>query len=189
MGDALSDVPFNFDAVTDRLLVGSRPTCVADIEKLRAQSVSHILDVCMTDDSSLLPGAMAAALGISGYLFNPAPDDGQPKPVEWFQRSLRFAMPLLAQPGWILYVHCYDGVNRGPSTAYAILRAQGLSPHVARLNIDVNRPIDLVGLRYAADAEAALLHGNGADFELTRYAGNGTGWRGGGFGSTWASTL
>ena len=34
MGSDGIDVPFNFDAVTDRLLVGSRPTCVADIEKL-----------------------------------------------------------------------------------------------------------------------------------------------------------
>jgi hypothetical protein len=107
----------------------------------------------------MLLGRNWADCGISGYLFNPAADDGQPKPVDWFQRSLRFAMPILARPGWIVYVHCYDGINRGPSTAYAILRAQGLSPWQARLLIDFNRPIDVAGLRYAGDAEKALLEG------------------------------
>lgn len=59
-------------------------------------------------------------------LWNPVEDDGEPKPFEWFERSLRFAMSALAIPGTRVCCHCYEGSNRSPSTALAILLAQGL---------------------------------------------------------------
>ena len=57
------------------------------------------------------------------YLFNLDDDDGEPKPIAWFLRSLEFALPLPAKPTTRLYAHCAAGVNRGPSTLYSVMRA------------------------------------------------------------------
>ena len=149
------DVPFNYSHVTERLLLGSRPRSASDIAELRRDSVTHIIDVCLDDDQALL----SAQAGITGYLWNPTPDDGRPKPPDWFLRSVRYAMPVLAQPGWVFYVHCHDGVNRGPSTLYAIMRAQGLSHLTAKMLICAARQIDLFGIRYADDADKAIHFG------------------------------
>jgi protein-tyrosine phosphatase len=60
------------------------------------------------------------------YLNNPTADDWTVKPVEWFQASLDFAMPALQNPKARIYAHCREGISRGPSTALAILLAQGM---------------------------------------------------------------
>ena len=148
------DVPMTFGAVTGRILTGSRPQSLADLKLLRAASVSHIVNVCETADP-----AGAETVGIGQWLWNPTPDDGKPKSADWFCGSIRYAMHFLSAPGWCLYVHCYDGVNRGPSTVYAILRAWGIEPVRAKEMIIAARPIDIVGIRYAEDAEKALLQG------------------------------
>ena len=160
MNDGL-DVPLNYDWITARILCGSRPQSLADLQKLRSESVSHIIDVCLDDDETLLPLVTDAwaEFGFTGYLWNPTPDDGQPKSREWVLKSVHYAMSVLAQPGWIFYIHCHDGVNRGPSTAYAILRAQGLSIEQAKMLIRLARPIDWAGIRYADDVENALING------------------------------
>lgn len=83
------------------------------------------------------------------------PDDGQPKPPQWFTRGIHFADAVMAH-GKIL-IHCEAGVNRSPSMAYAVLRSQGMSQGEA-----TNKIFDTCNIRqvrYAADAERAL--GNG----------------------------
>jgi len=60
-------------------------------------------------------------------LWNPVEDDGQPKPPEWFGRSIDFALGALANPHHRVCVSCCNGDNRAPSTALAILLAQGLT--------------------------------------------------------------
>jgi protein-tyrosine phosphatase len=50
--------------------------------------------------------------------------------------------------------HCAHGVNRGPSLAYAILRAQGWPRHDAYALLKERRPQVRVG--YRDDADAAL---------------------------------
>ena len=72
------------------------------IQRLQGESVSHILNVCETADPPFA----------GGLRWNATPDDGRPKPVSWFQASLRFAMPLLAISGPVIYVHCYNGIDR-----------------------------------------------------------------------------
>ena len=148
------DVPLNFNAITNRLLVGSRPQTLSDIERLRMASVSHIIDVCEVDDALLLNGADWISMGIEGYLWNTAFDNGLPKPASWFLTSLHFAMPLMTVSGPVIYVHCYDGIDRGPSTAYAILRAMGLTQVQARLLLNIARPIALA--RYTGDTDQAI---------------------------------
>jgi hypothetical protein len=166
------DIPMTFGAVTSRLIIGSRPRNLIDLQALRTASVSHILNVCEVDDYTAI-GEMGVAeqgtwwtvhpelVTFHDYLWNPAVDDGKPKSVAWFQASLKWALAALAEPGWCLYVHCNDGVNRGPSTAYAILRAWGLTWEQALVMIVRARPIDVppIGLRYRADAEVAIAAG------------------------------
>ena len=97
------------------------------------------------------------------YLFNPTADDGQPKPTSWFKASLMFAEGPLIEAYLMgghhpkLYVHCAAGINRGPSTAYCILRAlTGMAHDDAKALIILHRPIDITGIRYADDADKAL---------------------------------
>lgn len=147
-GDGV-DIPMNFNAVTGRIVLGSRPQTAMDMQALRDASVNAILNVCMTNDP---PHEL-----FRFYLYNPAADDGEPKPVSWFQRSLQFALPLLAAPGNVLYVHCYDGIDRSAATVYAILRAFGLSELRTIEIIKEARPMAL--WRYIADANTAVATG------------------------------
>ena len=143
------DMPLNVTPITPRLWLGSRPRNLADIQTLLGHSISHVLNVCDTADPAW-PSTV-------GYLWNETADDGQPKPVEWFQRSLRFAMPLFAQSGPVLLCHCVDGFDRSAVTVYAILRAFGMTREEAWVMIKSHRPEAL--WRYQADADAALVHG------------------------------
>ena len=170
MTDAPDIFPYlSYSRVTERIILGSRPKTLDDIRKLRTESVSHILDVDLIDDARLLPpgisgdapisgvGCEWADYGIVGYRFNPTADDGQPKPASWFLDSLHFAMPILAKPGWVLYVHCESGMDRSAATVYAILCAWGLGKIRAWEMIKLARPEAL--WRYTGDADVALRRG------------------------------
>ena len=115
------DVPLNFNAITNRLLVGSRPQTLSDIERLRMASVSHIIDVCEVDDALLLNGADWISMGIEGYLWNTAFDNGLPKPASWFPnvpalcdasngrfRSSNLRSLLRWDRPWTVYRLCYS---------------------------------------------------------------------------------
>lgn len=142
-------VSFNF--ITQRLATGGRIESAADVEALHEAGITDIINLDdATDDAPLLSG-----YPLMRYLHNPTADDGQPKPASWFKTSLDYAMPLLANPGRTkLYVHCHDGIDRGPVTAYTILRAWGFSHEHALLLIRLARPVSL--FRYVGDADAAV---------------------------------
>lgn len=79
-----------------------------------------------------------------------SPDDGVPKPPEWFHRAAQF----VSQAQGKVLVHCESGVHRGPSMAYYLLRHGGMSAPTARHLILTKVPGSQI--RYQADAEAAL---------------------------------
>ena len=150
------DVPLNYNVVNSRIIIGSRPTDQFDVMTLwREFVVSHIINVSLTDDQ---PYIAQSGLNIQ-YFWNPTPDDGKDKPAEWTQKTLQYVMPLLAKPGWVFYIHCYDGINRGPSTAYAVLRACGFTSDQAGLLIRLARPLSTVGVRYADTVDDAIAQG------------------------------
>jgi protein-tyrosine phosphatase len=95
-----------------------------------------------------------AGLPTVQLLWNPTADDGQPKPASWFATSLAFALPALAQPKNRVYTHCSAGVNRGPSTCYAIMLASGFTAKDADAIIRAARPV--VNIAYEADADSAV---------------------------------
>ena len=140
---------FNF--VTERLAIGARPRTPADIDKLVAAGITSIISVTDEGDDSTVAYNKAVDL-----LYNPAADDGSSKPDSWFHATLDYALPRLSQPHYKIFVHCSAGVNRGPSSGFAILRALGLSHRVALGLINFARPITVAGVRYRHDADRAV---------------------------------
>lgn len=96
------------------------------------------------------------------YRVNGTNDDLKPKSVAYFKRSLTFGIKALADPKAKLFVHCAAGINRGPSSAYAILRAVGYDEIEAEGLLRTKRPG--VWIAYLDDAEKAVrklgLHAN-----------------------------
>jgi dual specificity phosphatase 3 len=121
----------------------------SDAAFLRDGGVTHVINGMRenTEEKWVL------GVGMS-YLHVPVEDDGKPKAVEWFKTAIEWALPILACPRNKLYVHCRGGNQRGPSLAYAILRATGLKPSDAEYVIRKRRP--QVGLRYKKDADQAI---------------------------------
>jgi predicted protein tyrosine phosphatase len=141
--------PMNvFDFVTSRLATGGEIKTPEDAQRLLAAGITHVLNVANNADVTLLRNAAICVTNST--------DDVEPrqrKPPEWFDRSLAFALPVFTRPRARLYVHCSEGLNRGPSTAYAILLALGFWGDAERL-IRAARP--QVQLAYKLDAEAAI---------------------------------
>jgi dual specificity phosphatase 3 len=139
--------------ITERVATGAAISTVADVDLLVASGVTAIVDArAEFDDAALIMASHPSVL----YLWDGTEDDRQPKPVEWFGKALDFAMPILVRPGQIVFTHCAAGHNRGPSLAYAVLRAQGWYAKDAIDLIHVERPATIGGIVYAADADRAL---------------------------------
>lgn len=132
----------DFNMVTNRVATGGVPD---DLDALLAVGLNIVVDA-----REVGPTAIDHRIR---YLWNPTYDDGQPKPLEYWRRTLTFVLPLLAQPGCKAYLSCAWGINRGPSNAFAVLIAQGMDPVYAEELIRAARP--QVGLRYKSDALAA----------------------------------
>jgi dual specificity phosphatase 3 len=134
--------------VTARLATGGALNGPADVAALQSAGITHVIDCRVEfDDGSLLAQRFQ-------YLYDPTPDDGNPKPASWFQPGIAFGLQALSQPVNRVYVHCTAGVNRGPSMCYAIMRALGWSGPDAISTIKAARPV--AQIRYSADADAAI---------------------------------
>jgi dual specificity phosphatase 3 len=142
----------DFTFVTFRLATGAAVSSLQDIDDLIQVGITHIIDTRIEfDDATLFMGRNDKIT----YLWNGTADDGvHPKPVEWFNQSIEFALSALARPNARLLCHCAAGINRGPSTAYAILRSMGLTRVLAENIIRSVRP--QVGLAYKEDADLAI---------------------------------
>lgn len=137
-----------FAQITQRLSTGGSigPT---DMGFLLMQGITAIIDcVAGEDDRPIITAGI-------NYLWNPTEDDGQHKPPAWFKASLDFALPLFADPRQRIYAHCHGGHNRGPSTAYALMRALGWTSAEALALIKAARPSATVA--YAGDADQAII--------------------------------
>src|SRR5437764_478270 len=110
----------DFSNVTRRLGTGAAITSQSDVDQLVAAGYTHVID-CRGefDDLQLFTDHPDIH-----YLYAGVPDDGQPKPVEWFQKGIEFALDALSKPEYKVYAHCMAGINRGPSMCYSILLAQ-----------------------------------------------------------------
>ena len=133
----------------NRLAIGSEDGC--GVEALEEAGVTHLVNCRRAPVRFAGTSSYAAWLAV---LWNPAEDDGRPKPAEWFARSIEFALGALAGPQYRVCVCCCHGNNRAPSTALAILMAQGLAFDEAFGLVRLARPD--AEARYAQDALAAV---------------------------------
>lgn len=140
----------DFNFVNERLATGAGINSLEDAQAIAAAGITHIID-CRDD---LDDTQFFTQLADVTVLWNGTADDGQAKPSSWFQTSVDFALQNLVKPHTKIYAHCAAGINRGPSTCYAILRAMGLNPTQAEEMIRAARP--QVGLAYKKDADAAV---------------------------------
>jgi dual specificity phosphatase 3 len=141
----------DYSQITERLFTGAAISTNDDVSDLVAAGVTHIIDARSEfDDAATI---LASDPGLY-YIWDPADDDGQPKPDGWYQRAITFAIDALSRRGKVVFTHCAAGVNRGPSLAFAILRAQGMSDTDAFNLIKRQRP--QAQIAYRQDANRAL---------------------------------
>lgn len=147
----------DYNFITPRLATGAALSGPADVEVLVAAGISHVIDLtdAEADQGYDDVGAFADHPAIT-VLWNPTADDGTHKGPEWFQESVWFGLSALVEPHRKLYTHCSAGVNRGPSTAFAIMLAMGWSYNDALTTIHTARPVTQNGIIYAADAANGL---------------------------------
>ena len=142
----------DFDFVAPRLATGGEVISAGDLDDLVAAGVTHVID-CRDGFTS---AHMLADEPQISYLWNGVPDDGDPVTHGdlWFAKSLSFALPALARPQAKVCAICASGVNRGPSTVFAIMLALGFTPAIAEELICAARPV--VGLLYKLEAIASV---------------------------------
>lgn len=142
--------PVDYNWVTERIATGGGIWTSEDVDRLAAAGITHIVttaDELVASVSFLVEGRMA-------HLANGTKDDGQWKPAVWFANTIAFTQAALKDPAAKVYLHCWSGKNRGPSSAYVALRAAGASRVAAERLIREARP--QVRLLYRPDAEQAL---------------------------------
>ncbi len=141
--------PYPPSEVADGVWVGGRPS-PASLGALQAAGVTHVLNVSTDPHEPEVRRNFRAT-------WAPVVDDLEPKPASWFRRGLSFARRALSNPDTQLYVHCREGIHRGPLMTYVILRAlRGLSPAEARRAIIGKRPVAGFPKVYVESAEAFL---------------------------------
>jgi dual specificity phosphatase 3 len=145
------DTQPNISQVTEQLWTGGdrgRTTPATWLAQLQHAGITHIIDARQEGQPDQAYTQTHAPH--IGYLHNPQPDLGQTMPDQWFDVGVDYALHALADPDARVLAHCQLGINRGPSMAYAVLLATGVTPEQARSTITAARPI--ARIRYADDA-------------------------------------
>jgi len=122
----------------------------AQLRDLLKQQVGVVIDTRIEDDD-------AAIWSKHPVEYHHIPEDdyqGNHIDPADFDKAVMIARDAQAR-GLKVFVHCHMGINRGPSTAYAILLDQGWDPAEAFDLIRAKRPISAV--YYAEDALRADL--------------------------------
>ncbi|MDR2702734.1 MAG: dual specificity protein phosphatase family protein [Cellulomonadaceae bacterium] len=152
----------NLTWLTDTLATGGDfeydPVLAAEqVEDLLAQQVGVIIDCRIEADD----GDIWAQYPEIEYHHLPEDDYGGHKmSANHFAKAVSIARAAHAQGKKVL-AHCHMGINRGPSTAFAILLDRGFSAAEAFDLIRAKRPISAV--YYAEDALVAHLNRQGVD--------------------------
>lgn len=141
----------DFNFIHSRLAIGGTHGRLTenDVAEITAAGITHVINL----RSSLEP--LFQSFGRILCLENGTVDDGAFKPNEWFGRSLQFALLHLARPHKKVLCSCFLGQDRGPSTALAILLAQGWWP-AAEVKAAIRRARPKATLAYADDAVRAV---------------------------------
>lgn len=144
----MSLLDWNF--ITQRIATGARLSSIEDAQTVYGGGITHVLNVCQQPDYSYHR--------LTTFHL-PQPDDGKPKPTEWFSKGITLTYASLIEPKNRIYIHCNQGNQRGPSMVYCVLRVIGLTPTDAYNLIVRRRPILLsygTHIGYRDDADRAI---------------------------------
>lgn len=151
----LDTVNEDLDFITDRLATGGYIRSMRQIAEL---GITHVINTQYEREDARLPDSDRVTI-----LWLPQDDDGEPRSVEQIRLGVSFAMAAFSDASAKVLAHCGGGCNRGPTMAYAILRALGMSRVNAATLIRQTRTIIAVphhgfydGKRYLDDVDRAL---------------------------------
>lgn len=140
----------NISWINDQLATGGdfsyvETKAILQFEDLLSQDIDLVIDCRIeADDADMWEGS-----GVD-YLHLPTDDKhGWSIPSEHFDHAVEAAMEVI-EAGGRVFAHCHMGVNRGPSTAYAIMLEMGMDPCEAFDLIRTKRR--QAGIVYAEDA-------------------------------------
>lgn len=150
------DISFNpsmasYDWVTPYLATGGAILYASGLRQLARDGVTGVISGRSDFDDHLLDVGRQTGIDI---LWLPLHDDGTSRPTSWFKEAIDFALPILKRGGKI-YCHCTGGHNRGPSLAYAVLRAYSGADHEMAM-AKITQARDVAVVAYAGDADRAL---------------------------------
>jgi len=140
--------------VTERIAVGGGIWNAENMETVAREGITHVIDMQIEFDDTPL----GLEHGVE-VLWNPTDDDFLPKPVQLFQRGVKFGMEALERPGAKLFVHCAAGVHRAPMMALALLGSMGWELEDAMRLIEDRRPVADFADVYVESVERFLNHG------------------------------
>jgi len=106
--------------VTKRLAFGSAITTWQHVEQLKAQGVTHVVN--------LRHGKHGKKIRQFKNLWLPFRDDKKPRPAWFYRRALRFYAAALKIENSKVFVMCHHGTCRSASLAFFFLRACGHEP-------------------------------------------------------------
>lgn len=159
--------------VTDLVATGGDFAFLDDVmleqlNHLLDQNLALVIDCRQEADDAELWGITAETWKTPAYVHLPTDDaEGWVIPPEHFATAVTAATPVLDSGGRV-FVHCHMGVNRGPSTAYAVLLSRGHGITEAFDLIRAARPI--AGIAYAPDALRWWAQHQGWDGRATDHA-------------------
>ena len=151
----------NLSWLTDTLATGgdfdyNSKVAAAQLQDLLDNGVRVVIDCRIEDDDAI------AWANHPEVEYHHLPEDdyfGHRMSAAHFDKAVEIARSAQLR-GAKVFTHCHMGINRGPSTAFAILLDRGYSPEDAFDLIRAKRPI--AGIYYAEDALRAHLARSGS---------------------------
>ncbi len=130
-----ADFPVELRWVTARLAMGSMIGTVRNMEKLRAEGITHVLGLQAELDDRQLVGDTGIEV-----IYLPVANHPEPILPEPLAAAMQAGPAVLANEQARLFVHCLAGRHRAPTFTYAILRATGWSAAAAEERILATDP-------------------------------------------------
>ena len=133
--------------VTGRLAFGSAVSSSEHVERLRAQGITHIINL-RWHRNELIESFRS--------LWLPYRDDLKWRPSGFYRRALSFYRRAMRSPESNVFVMCHHGYRRSPALVYFLLRSDGLGPRLAMKRVKAARRSAYVASSYRTSAEAFL---------------------------------
>lgn len=124
-------LPMKVFFVNKRLAFGGAITTGSHVEKLRELGITHVINLRRRTNRKI---------GQFSHIWLPFKDNGKPRPIWFYSRSLDFYEEVMGRKRAKLYVMCHHGICRSASLSYFFLRASGKSCKKAKSNILKARP-------------------------------------------------